>query len=129
MGCAHCRANAAWWNEQMRVIARERLFEPAADLSDPSTSIRCLAACGPMSGVLAQATEQYDIDVIVLPWRRAVRLRRLLRVSDAERLARPRRWEVVIAPVPTGAPVGHADRFRLSARRAQDSSPRGRRVR
>ena len=85
----------------MRLVARERLTEAAADLGVPPVSVHHLTACGPTAGVPGQAAEQYDIDVIVLAWRRAARLR----------------------------PVGRADRLGLSARRVQDSSPRGRRAR
>ena len=98
VGCAHCRATTARWNEQMRLVARERLSELSARLKDPPTSIRYLAACGPTTGVLAQASEQYEIDMIVLPWRPAERVRRLLRVSVPEQLGRQRRWEIIVAP-------------------------------
>ena len=98
VGCAHCRATTARWNEQMRLVARERLSELSAHLEDPPTSVRYLAACGPTAGVLAQAAEHYAIDMIVLSWRPAERVRRLLRVSVPEQLGRQRRWEIVVAP-------------------------------
>jgi nucleotide-binding universal stress UspA family protein len=83
VGCTHCRASAARWNQEMRVVARERLAEPDADLGLPPVSVHYLTACGQTVGVLAEAAKHDNIDGIVLPWRRAERLRRLLCPSVA----------------------------------------------
>lgn len=58
VGCTHCRACAARWNHEMRLVARERLSEAAADFGVPSVSVPYLTACGPTVGVLGQAAEQ-----------------------------------------------------------------------
>ena len=95
----------------MRLVAHERLSELAAQLENAPRSIRYLAACGPTAQVLAQAAEQYDLDMIVLPSCRAERVRRLLRISVLEQLQRRERWEIVVAPrggaFPGVAPAAH----------------------
>ena len=82
----------------MRLVAHEQLSELAADLGESSPAVRYLAASGPTAPVLCAAAEQYEVDVIVLPRRRAERLRRLLRVSLYEQLRRQCRSEIVVAP-------------------------------
>jgi nucleotide-binding universal stress UspA family protein len=94
-GCASCRASAL--NEQLRLLAHERLSQAANAIGD-STGIRYLAACGPKRQVLAQAARHYEAHVIVLPWQRAERLRRHIPISTANRLSQQRPWEVLIAP-------------------------------
>ena len=96
-GCTHCRATASAWNEQLRALAHEWLSE-AAELVGDSPSVRYLAACGPERQVLTLAARKDDVDLVVVPWRRAERARRLLRRSLAERLRGHGRWDVVIAP-------------------------------
>ena len=103
VGCAHCRATNARWNAQMRVVAHEQLSELAADLGESSPAVRYLAACGPTAPVLCAAAEQDGVDVIVLPHRRAERLRRLLRASLFEQLRRRCGSEIVVAPCRAGA--------------------------
>lgn len=98
VGCTHCRATAARWNDEMRAVARHHLDELAAQLDQPPANVRYLTACGPAAGILAQAAEHYDIDLIVLPWRRGARLRSLLRINLADRLERSERWDVRVAP-------------------------------
>ena len=86
----------------MRVVAHERLSELEADLEESSAAVRYLAACGPTAPVLCAAARQYEVDVIVLPRRRAERLRRLLRISLFEQLRRRCESEVVIPPLGPG---------------------------
>ena len=97
VGCASCRASAVAWNEQLRLLAHERLSE-ASNAIDDSRDVRYLAACGPERQVLAQAARQCEADIIVVPWPRAERLRRLLRLSPVEDLSQSGPWDVVIAP-------------------------------
>jgi hypothetical protein len=85
------------WNEQLRLLAHEQLSAASGSIGD-SQDIRYLAACGPERQVLAQAARQHEADVVVVPWRRAERLRRIARLSLAEDLRRRGPWEVVIAP-------------------------------
>lgn len=97
VGCAHCRASARAWNEQLRLLAHERLSTAATTIGD-SPAVHYLAACGPERQVLAQAARQYEADLVIVPWRRAERLRRVVRLSLAEDLRLRGPWEVVIAP-------------------------------
>ena len=55
----------------MRLVAHEQLSELAADLGESLLAVRYLAASGPTAPVLCAAAEQYEVDVIVLPRRRA----------------------------------------------------------
>ncbi len=97
VGCAHCRASARAWNEQLRLLAHEQL-SAASNSIGSSQDVRYLAACGPERQVLAQAARQHEADIVVVPWRRAERLRRVVRLSLAEDLRLRGPWEVVIAP-------------------------------
>ena len=97
VGCAHCRASARAWNEQLRLLAHERLSKAATTIGD-SPAVHYLAACGPERQVLAQAARQYEADIVIVPWRRAERLRRVVRLSLAADLRLRGPWEVVIAP-------------------------------
>jgi nucleotide-binding universal stress UspA family protein len=84
VGCARCRASARAWNEQLRLLAHERLSKAAKTIGD-SPAVHYLAACGPECQVLAQAARQHEADIVVVPWRRAERLRRVVRLSLASR--------------------------------------------
>ena len=103
VGCGHCRASARVWNEQLRLLAHERLSGAAKTIGD-APAVRYLAACGPERQVLAQAARQHEADIVVVPWRRAERLRRVVRVSLAEDLRLRGPWEVVIAPRTASSP-------------------------
>ena len=104
VGCAHCRASAMAWNEQLRLLAHERLSD-ASNAIGASRGVRYLAACGPERQVLAQAARQCEADTVVVPWQRAERLRRLLRLSLVEDLRRRGPWDVVLAPrTPSSTP-------------------------
>jgi len=89
LACAHCRAMASRWNAQLRVIAHQRLSHAARSVGQVPR-VRYLAACGPERQVLAQAARRGHADAIVLPWQRAERLRRALRLSAAPMPARRR---------------------------------------
>jgi len=97
VGCARCRANARAWNEQLRLLAHQRLSTAARTIGD-SHDVHYLAACGPKRRVLAQAARQCGADIIVMPLPRAEPLRRLLRLSAVEDLSRRGSWQVVTAP-------------------------------
>ena len=103
VGCARCKASARVWNEQLRLLAHERLSEAAKAIGD-APDVRYLAACGPERQVLAQAARECEADIVVVPWRRAERLRRLVRLSLAEDLSLRGPWEVVIAPRTASSP-------------------------
>jgi nucleotide-binding universal stress UspA family protein len=103
VGCASCRASARAWNEQLRLLAHERLSTAAKTIGD-SPAVQYLAACGPERQVLAQAARQYEADIVVVPWRRAERLRRVVRLSLAEHLSQQGPWEVAIAPRTASSP-------------------------
>jgi nucleotide-binding universal stress UspA family protein len=103
VGCAHCRASARAWNEQLRLLAHERLSKAAKTIGD-SSAVHYLAACGPERQVLAQAARQHEADIVVVPWRRAERLRRVVRLSLAEDLSQRGPWEVAIAPRTASSP-------------------------
>ena len=103
VGCGHCRASARVWNEQLRLLAHERLSKAAKTIGDAS-AVHYLAACGPERQVLAQAARQHEADIVVVPWRRAERLRRVVRLSLAEDLRLRGPWEVVIAPRTASSP-------------------------
>jgi nucleotide-binding universal stress UspA family protein len=103
VGCAHCRASARVWNEQLRLLAHERLSKAAKTIGD-APPVHYLAACGPERQVLTQAARQHEADIVVVPWRRAERLRRVVRQSLAEDLRRRGPWEVVIAPRTASSP-------------------------
>ena len=93
VGCAHCRASARAWNEQLRLLAHERLSTAAKIVGD-SPAVNYVAACGPERQVLAQAARRYEADLVVVPWRRAERLRRVVRLSLAADLRLRGPWEV-----------------------------------
>ncbi len=103
VGCAHCRASARAWNEQLRMLAHEQLSAASNSIGD-SQDVHYLAACGPERQVLAQAARQHEADIVVVPWRRGERLRRVVRLSLAEDLRRRGPWEVVIAPRTASSP-------------------------
>ncbi len=97
VGCAHCRAGARAWNEELRRLAHQRLSTLASTIGD-SPNVQYLAACGPRHQVLAEAARQCDADTVVLPRQRAEALRRLLHLSAVEDLSRRGSWDVVTAP-------------------------------
>jgi nucleotide-binding universal stress UspA family protein len=103
VGCAHCRASARVWNEQLRLLAHERLANAAKTIGD-APAVHYLAACGPERQVLAQAAREHEADIVVVPWRRAERLRRVARLSLGEDLRQRGPWKVVIAPRPASTP-------------------------
>ena len=97
VGCASCRASAVAWNEQFRLVAHERL-SAASNAIGESGDVRYLAACGPERQALAQAARHCETDIVVVPWQRAERLRRLVGLSLVEDLRRRGPWDVVLAP-------------------------------
>lgn len=97
VGCARCRASALVWNEQLRALAHEQLSAVSQAIPD-SRDVRYLAACGPERHMLAEAARRCEADIIVVPWRRGERLRRLLRLSQVESLRRRGPWTVRLAP-------------------------------
>ena len=103
VGCARCRASARAWNEQLRLFAHEQLSAAAKTIGD-SSAVHYLAACGPERQVLAQAARQHEADIVVVPWRRAERLRRTVGLSLAEDLSQRGPWEVAIAPRTASSP-------------------------
>jgi nucleotide-binding universal stress UspA family protein len=123
VGCAHCRASARAWNERLRLLAHERLARAANAIGD-SPAVHYLAACGPERHVLAQAARQREADIVVLPWRRAERLRRLLRLSSVEDLSRRGPWNVVLAPRTAASPRRRREPAVPSSTRAPAASPR-----
>jgi nucleotide-binding universal stress UspA family protein len=97
LGCPNCRASAVAWNEQLRLLAHERLSAASNAIGD-SRDVRYLAACGPERQVLAQAARHCEADIVVMPWQRAERLRRLVRLSLVEDLRQRGPWDAMLAP-------------------------------
>jgi len=97
VGCAHCHANARAWNEQLCLLAHQRLSTAARTIGD-TPDVHYLAACGPKRQVLAQAARQCAADLVVMPRPRAEPLRRRLRLSAVDDLSRRGSWQVVTAP-------------------------------
>jgi nucleotide-binding universal stress UspA family protein len=121
VGCAHCRASARAWNEQLRLLAHERLSKAAQTIGD-SPAVHYLAAYGPERQVLAQAARQDGADIVIVPWRRAERLRRVVRLSLAEDLKLRGPWEVVIAPRTASSPPPTPDSRDATARAAGEAA-------
>lgn len=118
VGCARCRASARAWNEQLRMLAHDQLSAASKSIGD-SQDVRYLAACGPERQVLAEAARQHEADIVVVPWRRAERLRRVVRLSLAEDLRRRGPWEVVIAPRTASSPPPTPEPRDATARAAE----------
>jgi nucleotide-binding universal stress UspA family protein len=117
VGCAHCRASARVWNEQLRLLAHQRLSQAAKTIGD-ALAVHYLAACGPERQVLAQAAREHEADIVVVPWRRAERLHRVARRSLAENLRQRGPWEVVIAPRTASSPPPTPEPHDATARAA-----------
>lgn len=77
VGCAQCRANAAFWNHELEEIAHKELYEARALLGDPAdTEYR--VASGSTVAALADLAARERPDVIVVPWHRTRSLSRRL---------------------------------------------------
>jgi nucleotide-binding universal stress UspA family protein len=101
VGCARCRSSASLWNREMLAMAEESLAE-AAGLVGPSPAVEYRVAIGSPARAIAQAADESGADVIVIPWEKTGRLRRLLSPPVAEHLRDAGPWEIVVAPA--GAP-------------------------
>ena len=101
VGCTRCRHNAAMWNRELRAIADEELAE-ASTLLGTSAVAEYRVARGDWTKAIAQTASRAAADLIVLPWRRSGRARRLFSRGALERLRQAGRWQVVLVP-----PDGH----------------------
>jgi nucleotide-binding universal stress UspA family protein len=103
VGCTRCRWNAAMWNRELERIAKEELVEAARLVGDPPT-VGYEVARGTEARAIAEAALRRGADLIVVPWRRPGRVRRLFARDPAELLRSDGRWQVVIAPAATATP-------------------------
>ena len=77
VGCAQCRANAAFWNEELERIAHRELDDARALLGDPAdTDYR--VTNGSTVRALSDLATRERAEVIVVPWRRTGSLSRRL---------------------------------------------------
>jgi nucleotide-binding universal stress UspA family protein len=95
IGCASCRANTVFWNQEMKALAEDALADARA-LVGPSPTIDYAVACGSSAKeALVQAATASGADVIVVPSVPHSGLRRRFSSSLAEQLRRDGRWTVV----------------------------------
>jgi nucleotide-binding universal stress UspA family protein len=98
VGCARCRANAVFWNREMRYLAEEALGEAAELLGRSRTVEYAIADGADTRDAVAGAAAGCGADVIVVPSEPNGRFRRLVSSKLAEHLRRDGRWDVVVAP-------------------------------
>jgi nucleotide-binding universal stress UspA family protein len=115
VGCARCRWNAAMWNRELDAIAQEELGEAARLVGKPY-AVEYDVARGPLATAIADAASRFRADLIVLPWRRSGRLRRLFSGDLVERVSRERAWRVVVAPTATRGRHRHTSKPDVGAR-------------
>jgi nucleotide-binding universal stress UspA family protein len=97
VGCTRCRWNAAMWNRELELIAKEELAE-AASLVGGAPVVGYEVARGTQTTAIADAASRCGADLIIVPWRRPGRVRRMLARDLPELLRRDGRWQVIVAP-------------------------------
>lgn len=88
------------WNHELGTIAKEELAE-AARIVGTTPRVDYQIARGPRAKAISEAASRCGVDLIVLPWRRPGRVRRMFSRDVAELLRREGNWQVVVAPAAT----------------------------